>query len=101
MEIIEIISHHVDKTQNIINVEFRCLGDGDDEIREDVIEYNFFEEFGYDDSKNFEIFELISEEVDEWDNDNFDYVTNEQDLISFLNEYYVVYQKKIPKTQIK
>ena len=53
MEIIEIISHHVDKTQNIINVEFRCLGDGDDEIREDVIEYNFFEEFGYDDSKNF------------------------------------------------
>jgi hypothetical protein len=30
-----------------------------------------------------------------------DYLTNEDDLISFLNEYYIVYPKKLPKQQFK
>ena len=56
MEVVEIVSHYIDKNQNLINVEFRLLGDEDDIIREDLIEYNFFEEFGFDNYKNFEIF---------------------------------------------
>ena len=35
MEVIDIISNHVDKTQNLIVVEFRVLGDDDDVIREE------------------------------------------------------------------
>ena len=40
-------------------------------------------------------------EEDEWEDDDVDYITNEESLISFLNEYYVVYPKKLPKTQYK
>jgi hypothetical protein len=103
MEIIEIISHYIDKNQNIINVEFKMLGDDDDIVREDIIEYNFFEEFGYDNKKSYDIFEsFIDEDDDEWDfDDDTEYIENEETLISFLNEYYIVYPKKLPKGQMK
>ena len=101
MEVIEVISHYVDKTQNIINIEFRLLGDTEDDVREDMIEYSFFEEFGFDNNKDFDIFESIIDEEDEWDTDEYDYINNEDDLLSFLNEYYIVYPDKLPKTQIK
>ena len=76
------------------------MGDDDDMVREDFIEYSFFEEFGYDQNKDFGIFENVLEE-DEWEDDDYDYIENDETLISFLNEYYVVYPKKIPKVQIK
>ena len=101
MEVCEVISHHIDKVQNLINVEFRLIDDEDEVVREDVIEYSFFEEFGYDKTKDLNIYETISEEVDEWENDDYDYITNEYELISFLNEYYIIYPKKLPKQQFK
>ena len=101
MEVCEIITHHIDKTQNLINVEFRLIDDDEDVIREDIIEYSFFKEFGYDETKDLDIFDTISEEFDEWEDDDFDYITNENDLVSFLNEYYIVYPKKLPKQQYK
>jgi len=100
MEVVEIISHYIDKTQNLINVEFKMMGDDDDTVREDFIEYSFFEEFGFDDSKDFGIFEDVLED-DEWEEDDVEYIGNEDTLISFLNEYYVVYPRKIPKSEIK
>ena len=100
MEIVEILSHYIDKSQNLINVEFRIIGDDDDVVREDLIEYTFFEEFGFDDKKDFKIFEEVIEE-DEWDDDEVDYIEDEDSLISFLNEYYIVYPKKLPKGQMK
>jgi hypothetical protein len=98
MEIAEIISHHIDKIQNIIIVEFKLFGDDDDIVREDFIEYSFFEEFGFD-NNNTDL-DFLTEE-DEWEDDDVDYITNEESLISFLNEYYVVYPKKLPKAQYK
>ena len=100
MEVVEVISHYVDKTQNLINVEFKLLGDDDDMIREDIIEYSYFEEFGFDNSKDFNIFDDILDEEDEWGDDEYDYI-NEENLISFLNEYYIVYPKKLPKAVFK
>ena len=85
----------------LYHIEFRLLGDSEDNVREDIIEYSFFEEFGFDNSKDFDIFESIIDEEDEWDNDEYDYINNEDDLLTFLNEYYVVYPDKLPKTQIK
>ena len=104
MEIVDILSHYIDNTQNLIIVEFRMIGDDDDIVREDFIEYSFFEEFGFDKNKNFDIFESLVEETDEddeWLDDDYDYISNENDLINFLNEYYVVYPKKIPKPEFK
>lgn len=102
MEVIEVISQYIDKVQNLINVEFRMLGDGDDVTREDFIEYSFFEDFGFDNSKDFDIFESILEDddEDEWE-DDVDYINDEDNLISFLNEYYIVYPSKIPKAEYK
>jgi len=100
MEVFEILNHYIDKNQNLINVEFRLVGDEDDLVREDFIEYSFFEEFGYDNSKNFDIFESVLEEADEWEED-YDYIHDESTLISFLNEYYIVYPKKVPKPEYK
>jgi hypothetical protein len=57
-------------------------------------------EFGYDDKKDFGMFETLLEEEDDWD-DEYDYIDNEDNLISFLNEYYIVYPKKIPKPEFK
>ncbi len=103
MEIVEIISHYIDKNQNIINVEFKLLGDDEDIVREDIIEYSFFEEFGYDNKKSYDIFEsFIDEDDEDWDfDDETEYIENEDTLISFLNEYYIVYPKKLPKGQMK
>jgi hypothetical protein len=103
MEIVEIISHYIDKNQNIINVEFKLLGDDEDIVREDIIEYSFFEEFGYDNKKSYDIFEsFIDEDDEDWGfDDETEYIENEDTLISFLNEYYIVYPKKLPKGQMK
>lgn len=101
MEIIEILSHYIDKYQNIINVEFRVFGDDDDMIREDIIEYTYFEEFGFDNKKDLNIFEGDLDEEDEWESDDYDYIENEDSLMTFLNEYYVVYPKKLPKAEYR
>ena len=74
MEVIDIITHYIDKHQNIINVEFRMLGDDENTTREDLIEYSFFEEFGFDNKKDFKILESIldDDEKDDWDDDDYD-----------------------------
>jgi len=101
MEVVDIISHHVDKTQNLIVVEFRVLGDDDDVVREDFIEYSYYEEFGFDEEENFNIFEsMFDDEMDEWEDESYDYM-DEDKLILFLNEYYIVYPKKLPKAEFK
>lgn len=103
MEVVEIISHHIDKSKNLIIVDFKFMGDDEDIIREDIIEYSFFEEFGFDNSKNFDIFESIFEDdlIEDWKEEQISYINNEDDLILFLNEYYVVYSNKIPKIHYK
>ena len=101
MEVAEILSHHVDKTQNLIIVEFKLFGDDDDMVREDFIEYTFFEEFGFDNRTDFEIFNVVTEDIeDEWVDDEVDYIDDES-LSSFLNEYYIIYPKKLPKPEFK
>jgi len=49
------------------------------------------------------MFDLLSEfedVKDEWETDEYDYIDDDK-LISFLNEYYIVYPKKLPKAQIR
>jgi hypothetical protein len=76
----------------------RDLGEGTPKEKQDEM----FEEFGFDNSKDFDIFESILEDEneDDWE-DDVDYINDEDNLISFLNEYYVVYPKKIPKAEYK
>ena len=100
MEVVEILSHFVDKNKNLISVEFRTTEDDEDVVREDMIEYSFFEEFGYDEKSVFDLFEEL-DDTDDWEDDDYEYIANEDSIISFLNEYYVVYPKKLPKPVFK
>jgi hypothetical protein len=101
MEVIEIISHYIDKNTNLISVEFRTCVDDDDVVREDMIEYSYYEEFGYDEKSVFDLFEDMDDLDDEWEDEEYDYISNEDNVISFLNEYYIVYPKKLPKPVFK
>lgn len=101
MEVIEIISHYIDKNKNLISVEFRTTVDDDDMVREDMIEYSYYEEFGYDEKSVFDLFEELDDLEDDWEDEEYDYISNEDNIISFLNEYYVVYPKKLPKPVFK
>ena len=48
MEVIEIISHFINRDNNVLSVEFRLNTDSPSELRSDVIEYEHIVDFGYD-----------------------------------------------------
>ena len=96
MEIVEIISYH--QSENITEVTFRLMNDEEDMVRTDVIENNFFEEFGYDYLAPVTdwLFEEDSLEI----NNEFPEYLDEDELISFLNEYYEINPKSLPKPEL-
>ena len=100
MEIKELRSFFVNPSTETLNVEFNLETDGDDEIRTAEISLDEVSDFGYD---------FSTEEVDlmeEFDDEDYDYsddemnVVEESDVISFLNEYYVVNPNKLPKPEL-
>jgi len=101
MEIIEIVNSRIDLEKNLLEVSFRTIDDSDDEIREDKIDYNLVEEYGYAiEDESFDFFDFDDEEEDE------DYILDEEvpidesELVAFLNEYYTVNPDNIPKSEL-
>jgi hypothetical protein len=98
MEIVEIVSSFLNPTSNILEVTFRTMDDNDDVIRTDNINYNISKEYGYElMSESFDFFSDDFEE-DELDNEKFE--LDEDELISFLNEYYEVNPKNLPSAEV-
>lgn len=96
MEIIEIISYQLNKTSDTIEVKFRMNEDSEDEIRIDTIELREADDFGYI---------LINEDFGFYDDEeeddellNFNDI-DEIELMSFLNEYYMIYSERIPEKE--
>ena len=100
MEILEIISCNVDLKSNILDVTFRTIEDSDDVQRVDRIDYSDVEEYGYDIiSQDFDIFGDFEDDEDlenDYYSDN-DFEIDEEELITFLNEYYMVNPSSLPK----
>ena len=97
MEIVEIISYFINHSTDTIDVRFRFNNDEEDEIRVDVIDLKESDDFGY--TLIVEDFDLFMDDEDEDDNlleDNVD----EIELLSFLNEYYLIYPEKIPQKDL-
>ena len=101
MEIIEIVSSRIDLEKNLLEVSFRTIDDSDDEIREDKIDYNLVEEYGYTiEDESFDFFVFEDEEEEE------DYILDEEvpidesELIVFLNEYSTVNPDNVPKSEL-
>jgi hypothetical protein len=100
MEIREIISFYINEDTQILDVTFRTIKDAEDEIRMDQILLSEVENFGYK-FANTDITDLYKDIDDEEFNDlDISLDVEDEDVISFLNEYYLIYGDRIPKTTI-
>jgi hypothetical protein len=103
MEIKELVSFYINESLQTLDVTFRTLLDSDDEIRTSQIEFSEIKNFGYDVllNKIDEFEDLIDE--DEIDYDDFDNLYDDEELedevISFLNEYYIINPKNLPPSE--
>jgi hypothetical protein len=100
MEIAEIISYRVDLKSNILDISFRLMEDDDETVREDRIDFSDAEEYGYDLlTEDIDVFEGFFTNEDDYEEENYDddVVLDEDELLSFLNEYYTINPKNLPK----
>lgn len=99
MEIKEVVSYFLNVDSNILEVSFRLIEDSEDVLRSDNIDYTIVEEYGFD---------LVTESFDFFDDDFEDdeiikqekVELDEDDLISFLNEYYTINPNSLPKGEL-
>jgi hypothetical protein len=105
MEIKEIVNHYVNFTNDILEVSFRTIDDADNELRNAEIPVVEIIAFGYDFIKNDS--NILDAFDDDEDDDFFDDITmikdeslDIHDLMSFLNEYYLVYPDQLPKKEL-
>ena len=96
MEIIEIITFHINKIEEVLEVSFRTNSDSEEECREGKIPFTEIDDFGY----NFhtEISEYSSS--DEYEDIDDDLFVDENEILSFLNEYYILFIDKLPKPEL-
>lgn len=98
MEIKEIISYFLNSDSNILEVSFRTIDDEEDVLRTDNINYSIVSEYGFE--LETESFNFFSEEFeDDLCIEEEKIELDEDELISFLNEYYTVNQDSIPKSE--
>jgi len=99
MEIQELIFFYLHENINTVEVHFRLNIDSEEEMRTDFISLNEASDFGY---------EIIMEDYDsqaedEEEEDEFYWLESpsidEDNLLIFLNEYYVINPDKLPKPE--
>ena len=102
MEIKELVGFYVNDTSQTLDVTFRLITDNEDIIRTDQIDLDEAESFGLNLEDN------NTDPFDSDDDDCFaemirsyesDLDVDEDEIISFLNEYYMVNPKKLPKPE--
>jgi len=100
MEIKELESCFINETSQTLDVTFRILSDNDDEIRTDQIDLGESKTFGYNFLKN-DIDDLWGDEDDDFFGTyDEEFEMDEDEIISFLNEYYLIYPDRLPDTQL-
>jgi hypothetical protein len=102
MEIKELVSYYLNDTSKTLEVTFRTTLDGEDEIREDKINFNEITDFGYDFVSNIEgnYRELLDEDYEDDDYEDDEIFVDDQEVTSFLNEYYLIYPTKLPNSEL-
>jgi len=100
MEIVDLISYYIYEDTKRMEVSFRLNTDSEDEMRSDVINLDESKEYGYKIiEENLDFFDLSDYDEDEFD-DYEDFQSVDEDiLIQFLNEYYIVNTDKLPKPE--
>lgn len=101
MEITELISFYLNENSKILEVTFRIASDAEEELREDKIDFSEIEDFGYNFAKTENDFPSILDEDyedDDYLDSSIDFIDN-QEIISFLNEYYSIYSERLPDSE--
>lgn len=102
MEIKELVSYYLNDTSKTLDVTFRTTLDGEDEIREDKINFDEITDFGYnfvsDTTDNYR--ELLDEDYEDDDYEEDEIFIDDQEVTSFLNEYYLIYPTKLPDSEL-
>jgi hypothetical protein len=102
MEITELVSFYLNDNSKTLEVTFRTTLDSEEELREDKISFDEVEDFGYSFTEiNEDFSSLLNEYYDEDNLEDYDesYI-DEQDIISFLNEYYTIFPSKLPDSEL-
>jgi hypothetical protein len=101
MEIKEIVSYFLNAESNILEVSFRTIDDEDDVLRTDNIDYSVTEEYGFVlESDTFGFYESEFDEEEDLFEEDSKIELDEDELISFLNEYYEINPKSLPKPEL-
>ena len=101
MEIKEIVSYFLNAESNILEVSFRTIDDEDDVLRTDNIDYSVTEEYGFVlESDSFGFYDNEFDEEDDLFEEESKIELDEDELISFLNEYYEINPKSLPKAEL-
>jgi len=95
MEVTEIVSYFLNDDANTLEVSFRTTLDSEDEVRNDTISLKEAKDFGYNLlTESFDFFD----EDDEFEDEDEMIDIDEDELMGFLNEYYTVNAKRLPKS---
>ena len=101
MEIKEIVSYFLSADSNILEVSFRTIDDEDDVLRTDNIDYSVTEEYGFVlEADTFGFYDSEFDEEEDLFEEDSKIELDEDELISFLNEYYEVNPKLLPKSEL-
>ena len=102
MEIKELVSYYLNDLSKSLDVTFRTTLDGEDEIREDKINFDEITNFGYDfvsdTTDNYRA--LLDEDYEDDDYEEDKIFVDDQEVTSFLNEYYLIYPTKLPDSEL-
>lgn len=101
MQVKDLVTFYINESSKTLDVTFRLETDGDDEIRNDSIVIDDIESYGYEflsesNSDMYDDDDLFEEEFD----DDFNDMVDEEEVISFLNEYYMINPKKLPPAEL-
>jgi hypothetical protein len=101
MEIKEIVSYFLSTDSNILEVSFRTIDDEDDVLRTDNIDYSVTEEYGFVlEADTFGFYDSEFDEEEDLFEEDSKIELDEDELISFLNEYYEINPKSLPKPEL-
>ena len=102
MEIQELVYFYILEESRTIEVSFMLTTDGDDELRTDFIEISEAEDFGHNIiTEDLDFMNDYMDDEDEMGEDWSDILNIDEDnLISFLNEFYVINPQKLPKAEL-
>ena len=100
MEIKDLESFYINETSQTLDVTFRILNDNEDEIRTDQIDLSETKTFGYEFLKDGNDDLWGDEDDDFFGTYDEEFEMDEEEIISFLNEYYLIYPNRLPDTQL-